>query len=105
MIQQKNTGIVSLVAYCSACKQFAVLYLATSSFKTHTLSGLKVVGEVKKVGKSRNFEPKVGKSRNFSVFKVEKSRNFISVFITFLYTGMSNMRVSFADFKANHIFF
>ena len=69
------------------------------------MSGLKVVGEVKKVGKSRNFEPKVGKSRNFSVFKVGKSRNFISVFITFLYTGMSNMLVKFADFKANHIFF
>ena len=31
---------------------------------------LKVVGEVKKVGKSRNFEPRVGKSRNFSIFKV-----------------------------------
>ena len=42
-------------------------------------TGLKVVGEVKKVGKSRNFHPKVGKSRNFSVFKVGKSRNFISV--------------------------
>ena len=44
----------------------------------NTFTGLKVVGEVKKVGKSRNFEPKVGKSRNFSVFKVGKSRNFIS---------------------------
>ena len=31
-----------------------------------------MVGEVKKVGKSRNFHPKVGKSRNFSVFKVGK---------------------------------
>ena len=37
--------------------------------------GWKVVGEVKKVGKSRNFQPKVGKSRNFSVFKVGKLRN------------------------------
>ena len=64
-----------------------------------------MVGEGKKVGKSRNFEPKVGKSKNFSVFKVGKSRNFISVFITFLYTSMSNMLVLFADFKVNHIFF
>ena len=31
-----------------------------------------MVGEVKKVGKSRNFQPKVGKSRNFSAFKVGK---------------------------------
>ena len=46
-----------------------------------------MVGEVKKVGKSRNFHPKVGKSRNFSVFKVGKSRNFLSVFITSLHTG------------------
>ena len=36
------------------------------------ITGWKVVGEVKKVGKSRNFQPKVGKSRNFSVFKVGK---------------------------------
>ena len=68
-------------------------------------SGLKVVGEVKKVGKSRNFRPKVGKSRNFSVFKVGKSRNFISVFVTSLYTGTSYMLVSFVDFEANHLFF
>ena len=45
-----------------------------SEFKL--ISGWKVVGEVKKVGKSRNFQPKVGKSRNFSVFKVGKIRNF-----------------------------
>ena len=69
------------------------------------LSGLKVVGEVKKVGKSRNFHPKVGKSRNFSVFKVGKSRNFISVFVTSLYTGTSYMLVSFVDFEANHLIF
>ena len=68
------------------------------------ITGLKVVGEVKKVGKFLLF-PKVGKSRNFSIFKVGKSRNFISVFITFLCTGMSNMLVSFVDFEANHIFF
>ena len=30
--------------------------------------------------KSRNFQPKVGKSRNFSVFKVGKIRNFITIF-------------------------
>ena len=70
-----------------------------------TLTGLKVVGEVKKVGKSRNFHPKVGKSRNFSVFKVGKSRNFISVFVTSLYTGTSYMLVSFVDFEANHLIF
>ena len=70
-----------------------------------THSGLKVVGEVKKVGKSRNFHPKVGKSRNFSVFKVGKSRNFISVFVTSLHTGTSYMLVSFVDFEANHLFF
>ena len=29
------------------------------------ITGWKVVGEVKKVGKSRNYQPKVGKSRNF----------------------------------------
>ena len=69
------------------------------------LSGLKVVGEVKKVGKSRNFHPKVGKSMNFSVFKVGKSRNFISVFVTSLHTGTSYMFVSFVDFEANHLFF
>ena len=43
----------------------------------------KVVGEVKKVGKSRNFQPKVGKSRNFSVFKVGKIRNFYYNFSSF----------------------
>ena len=64
-----------------------------------------MVGEVKKVGKSRNFQPKVGKSRNFSAFKVGKSRNFISVFIIVLYTGMSNVLVSFVVFEANHLFF
>ena len=64
-----------------------------------------MVGEVKKVGKSRNFQSKVGKSRNFSTFKVGKSRNFISVFIIVLYTGMSNMFVSFLVFEANHLFF
>ena len=75
-----------------------------------------MVGEVKKVGKSRNFHPKVGKSRNFSVFKVGKSRNFsvfkvgksrnfISVFVTSLYTGTSYMLVSFVDFEANHLIF
>ena len=67
-------------------------------------TGLKVVGEVKKVGKSRNFHPKVGKSRNFSVLKVGKSRNFINVFITSLHTGTSIMLVSFLDFEANHLF-
>ena len=45
--------------------------------------GLKVVGEVKKVGKSRNFHPKVGKSRNFWVLKVGKSRNFVTIFLKF----------------------
>ena len=54
-----------------------------------------MVGEVKKVGKSRNF----------SVFKVGKSRNFISVFVTSLPTGTSYMLVSFVDFEANHLFF
>ena len=68
-------------------------------------TGLKVVGEVKKVGKSRNFHPKVGKSRNFSVFKVGKSRIFICVFVTSLHTGTSYMLVSFVDFEANHLFF
>ena len=67
----------------------------------HYIAGLKVVGEVKKVGKSRNFQPKVGKSRNFSTFKVGKSRNFISVFIIVL----PNMVVSFVVFEANHLFF
>ena len=67
-------------------------------------TGLKVVGEVKKVGKSRNFHPKVGKSRNFSVLKVGKSRKFIHVFITSLHTGTSIMLVSFIDFEANHLF-
>ena len=38
-------------------------------------AGRQAVGEVKKVGKSRNFQPKVGKSRNFSPLKVGKSRN------------------------------
>ena len=71
-------------------------------FKINVITaGLKVVGEVKKVGKSRNFQPKVGKSRNFSAFKVGKSRNFISVFIIVL----SNMLVSFVVFEANHLFF
>ena len=46
-------------------------------------SGWKVVGEVKKEGKSRNFQPKVGKSRNFSVFKVGKIRNFYYNFSSF----------------------
>ena len=69
------------------------------------MAGLKVVGEAKKVGKSRNFQPKVGKSRNFSAFKVGKSRNFIRIFIIVLYTGMTNMLVSFLIFEANHIFF
>ena len=69
-----------------------------------TLAGLKVVGEVKKVGKSRNFHPIFGKSRNFSVLKVGKSRNFINVFITSLHTGTSIMLVSFLDFEANHLF-
>ena len=32
-------------------------------------SGRQVVGQVKKVGKSRNFHQKVGKSRNFSAKK------------------------------------
>ena len=45
--------------------------------------GWKVVGEVKKVGKSRNFQLKVGKSRNFSVFKVGKIRNFYYNFSSF----------------------
>ena len=64
-----------------------------------------MVGEVKKVGKSRNFRPKVGKSRNFSVFKVGKSRNFISVFVTSLYNGTYYMLVSFVDFEVIHLFF
>ena len=64
-----------------------------------------MVGEVKKVGKSRNFCPKVGKSRNFSVFKVGKSRNFISVFVISLHTDASYMLVSFVNFEANHLFF
>ena len=70
-----------------------------------TNSGFKVVGEVKKVGKSRNFRPKVGKSRNFSVFKVGKSRNFISIFVISLHTGTSYMLASFVDFEANYLFF
>ena len=64
-----------------------------------------MVGEVKKVGKSRNFHAKVGKSRNFSIFKVGKSRNFISVFVASLHTGTSYMLVSFVDSEANHLFF
>ena len=32
---------------------------------TKTIPGRQVVGQVKKVGKSRNFHQKVGKSRNF----------------------------------------
>ena len=64
-----------------------------------------MVGEVQKVGKSRNFQPKVGKSRNFSAFKVGKSRNFISVFIIVLYTSMSNMLVSLVVFEVNYLFF
>ena len=64
-----------------------------------------MVGEVQKVGKSRNFQPKVGKSRNFSAFKVGKSRNFISVFIIVLYTSMSNMLVSLVVYEANYLFF
>ena len=75
--------------------------LMARRFSLISISGLKVVGEVKKVGKSRNFQPKVGKSRNFSAFKVGKSRNFISVFIIVL----SNMLVSFVVFDANHLFF
>ena len=67
-------------------------------------TGLKVAGEVKKVGKSRNFHPKVGKSRNFSVLKVGKSRNFRNVFITSLHTGTSIMLVSFLDFEAKYLF-
>ena len=67
--------------------------------------GWKVVGEVKKVGKSRNFCSKVGKSRNFSAIKVGKSRNFITIFITFLYVGTSNMFVSIVNFEGNHLFF
>ena len=47
------------------------------------IPGWKVVGEVKKVGKNRNFQPKVGKSRNFSVFKVGKIRNFYYNFSSF----------------------
>ena len=64
-----------------------------------------MVGEVKKVGKSRNFHPKVGKSRNFFAFKVGKCRNFITVFITSLHTGTSNTLVSLVNFEANHLFF
>ena len=63
------------------------------------MTGLKVVGEVKKVGKSRNFQPKLGKSRTFSTFKVGKSRNFISLFIIVL----SNMVVPVVVFEANHL--
>ena len=63
-----------------------------------------MVGEVKKVEKSRNFCPKVGKSRNFFVFKVGKSRNFITIFITSLHSGTSNMLVLLADFESNHLF-
>ena len=63
-----------------------------------------MVGEVKKVGKSRNFHLKVGKSRNFSVFKVGKCRNFISIFITSLHTCTSKMLVLFVDFEVNHLF-
>ena len=37
-------------------------------------AGRQVVGQVKKVGKSRNFHQKVGKSRNFFAKKVGKSR-------------------------------
>ena len=39
-----------------------------------------MVGEVKNVGKSRNFQPKVGKSRNFSAFKVGILLVFLSLF-------------------------
>ena len=56
-----------------------------------------MVGEVKKVGKSRNFHPKVGKSRNFSVFKVGKSQ-FYKCFVTSLHTDTSYMLVSFVRF-------
>ena len=48
-----------------------LLHVRTHMIDT-TITGLKVVGEVKKVGKSKNFHPKVGKSRNFSVLKVGK---------------------------------
>ena len=37
--------------------------------KSFTGAGCQVVGQVKKVGKSRNFHQKVGKSRNFSAKK------------------------------------
>ena len=88
---------------CEAVRQLKDLYVQKK--ERFTLPRLKVVGEVKKVGKGRNFCPKVGKSRNFSVFKVGKSRNFISVFVTSLHTGTSYMLISFADFEANHQFF
>ena len=55
------------------------------------IPGWKVVGEVKKVGKSRNFQPKVGKSRNFSVFKVGKIRNFYYNFSSFNLSINSNV--------------
>ena len=64
-------GQTSLITTCS------IEPPPTSTQIHHTIyihrtakAGLKVVGEVKKVGKSRNFHPKVGKSRNFSDFKV-----------------------------------
>ena len=56
------------------------------SFLAHfyNFAGLKVVGEVQKVGKSRNFQPKVGKSRNFSAFKVGILLVFLSLFCILL---------------------
>ena len=56
--------------------QCAIVSFTILKLRTVKFTGWKVVGEVKKVGKSRNFQPKVGKSRNFSVFKVGKIRNF-----------------------------
>ena len=91
-LYQGKSSVISFwvgrrVGRCSQEKNSVQIYvepqLMLSHFQGEGCAGWKVVGEVKKVGKSRNFHPKVGKSRNFSVFKVGKCRNFISVFITF----------------------
>ena len=100
---QALSGLVSVLDSVYVSIIILIIILSSDShmkLEWVTPTGLKVVGEVQKVGKSRNFQPKVGKSRNFSAFKVGKSRNFISVFIIVL----SNMLVSFVVFEANHLF-
>ena len=67
--QIKSSGAIQLTPKSPVVKEIKEMKVADYRKSSHTSSGHQVVGQVKKVGKSRNFHQKVGKSRNISTKK------------------------------------